>query len=101
MGTQPERIEFQVQRVRIRVVVAREPSAFDIVPAAVRSVMAKPILHNYPASIHVICQVITKRHVIRKREVAIRHNDLVLLKLSQSGRADRSIEQVTSYDTGL
>ena len=63
--------------------------------------MAKPILYNHPASIYVVRQVIAQRSVIREREIAVWHHDLVCLQLGQSGRAHLGIEQIARNHTGL
>ena len=52
------------------------------------------MLHDYPTSIHVVRQIVTKRIRVDEREIAERHNDVVLLEFSQSGRADHGIEEV-------
>jgi hypothetical protein len=38
------------------------------------------VLHDYPTSIHVVRQIVTKRIRVEEREIAVRHNDAVLLK---------------------
>jgi hypothetical protein len=63
--------------------------------------VAEAVLHNNPAAIHVVCQVITKRIAIQERRIAERHNDLVWLKLSQSGRAGSGVEQVNRDHIGF
>jgi len=100
VSAQSKRIEFQVRRVVIRVVIARHPSTVDSVGLA-RPVMAKPILYNHPASIYVVRQIVAQRCVIREREIAVWHHDLVCLELGQSGRANLGIEQIARNHTGL
>ena len=92
-GTQCEWIEHEILGVVVRVVVTTRPSAVDSVWRA-GPYIAKPVLHDYPTSIHVVRQIVTKRIRVDEREIAERHNDVVLLEFSQSGRADHGIEEV-------
>ena len=78
-GTQCECIEREILRVVVRVVVTTHPSAVDSVWRA-GPYIAKPVLHDYPTSIHVVRQIVTKRIRVEEREIAVRHNDVVLLK---------------------
>lgn len=99
-GTQCEWIEHEILGVVVRVVVTTRPSAVDSVWRA-GPYKAKPVLHDYPTSIHVVRQIVTKRIRIDEREIAERHNDVVLLEFSQSGRADHGIEEVYRDDIGF
>jgi len=63
--------------------------------------MAKPILYNHPASIYVVCQIVTQRCVIREWEIAVYHHDLVCLQLGQRGCAHLGIEQIACNHTGF
>jgi len=58
--------------------------------------MRKPILHNYTASVHVVCKVVTKRISVQEWDIAERYNDFILLKLSQSRGPCCRIEQIAS-----
>jgi hypothetical protein len=100
MGAQRECIGLQVRRVIVRVVVAGYPAAINTVRLP-RPIEAKTVLHNDPAAIHVVCQVVTQRISVQEWRIAERHNDLVLLKLSQSGRAGSGVEQVNCDDIGF
>ena len=95
----------QARRVVVRVVVAAYPAAINTVPleasiAALpglhlpRAEEAKAVLDDHASAIHVVGQVVTQRNSVVKRSIAERHDDLVLLKLSQSGRADCCTKQV-------
>ncbi|PYX94828.1 MAG: hypothetical protein DMG67_00560 [Acidobacteria bacterium] len=99
-GAQRECIALQVRRVAIRIIVAGHPSTVDSVWLA-GPIEGKPILHNDPAAIHVVRQVVTQCIRVQKSRIAERHNDLVLLKLTQSGRADVRVEKVNSDHIGL
>ena len=92
-GTQCEWIEHEILGVVVRVVVTTRPSAVDSVWRA-GPYKAKPVLHDYPTSIHVVREIVTKRLRVEEREIAERHNDVVLLEFSQSGRAEHGIEEV-------
>jgi hypothetical protein len=105
MGAQCECIEFQVRRVSVRIVVAAYPSAINAIRLP-RPVGAETILHHNPASIHtgsihIVGQVIAQRIAVEERTVAERHNDLVLLKLSESRSAGSGVEQVNGDDIWL
>src|SRR5438552_5860698 len=63
--------------------------------------MGKPILHNYPATVHVVRQIVAKHVGVEERSIAERHNDVVLLQLTQSGGGVRGIEEVHGGDTGF
>ena len=56
--------------------------------------MAKAMLDDHASSVHIVGQVITQRIPVQEREIAVRHNDLVLLKLSQSGSARWTFKEV-------
>src|SRR5436190_10441136 len=56
--------------------------------------MGKPILHNYSASVDVVRQIVAKSVGVEEHSIAERHNDLILLKLTQSGNTDTAVEQV-------
>src|SRR5262245_4538892 len=62
--------------------------------------MGKPVLHNYPASVHVVRQIVAKHAGVEEHCIAERHNDVVLLQLTQSGGGVRSIEEIHGGDTG-
>jgi hypothetical protein len=51
--------------------------------------------------INVVREVVAKGNVILERSFAERHNDVVLLELSQSGSADVRIEEVNGGHTGF
>jgi hypothetical protein len=59
------------------------------------------VLHDYPTSIHVVRQIVTKRIRVEEREIAVRHNDVVLLELSQSGRTAHGIEEINRDHIGF
>jgi hypothetical protein len=103
MRAQRECIELQARRVVVRAVVAAFPSAMNTVPldASIaarpglpRAVEAKAVLDDHASAIHVVGQVVTQRICVGKRRMAERHDDLVLLKLSQGGRAACCNKQV-------
>jgi hypothetical protein len=105
MGAQCECSVFHVRRIIVRIVVAAYPSAINAIRLP-RAVEAETILHHNPASIytgtiHIVGQVIAQRIAVEEWTVAERYNDLVLLKLSESGRADVCIKQVNRNDIRL
>jgi hypothetical protein len=66
-------------RFIVRIIAAAYPSAVDSVLLA-RAVMAKAVLDYDPTSIHVVRQVVTQRIRVLEDEIAIRHNNVVMLK---------------------
>src|SRR5262245_2799148 len=56
--------------------------------------MGKPILHTYPASVHVVRQSAAKLTGVEEHSIAESHHDVVLLQLSQSGGGGRGIEEI-------
>jgi len=61
--------------------------------------MAKAVLHDYPASIHVVREVVAKRIAVQERRITEWHHNVVLLELSQSWSPYRSIEEVAGGHT--
>ena len=56
--------------------------------------MGKTILHNYPAAVHVVRQIAAKCAGVEEHSIAERHNDVVLLQLTQSGNTHAGVEYV-------
>lgn len=57
--------------------------------------------NHYSAAVYVVRQHVAHRCSIGKREVEVRHNDLIRLELSQGGRASLAVEKVNRGDAGL
>jgi hypothetical protein len=63
--------------------------------------VAKAVLHYDPTAIHVVGQVVAKCNRVEEWEIAVRHHDLVLLELSESGSAYLCIEEVDRDHIGF
>src|SRR5215467_12463408 len=100
MGAQCECIAFQVGCITVRVVIACHPSAVESKSLA-GSIMAEAVLHHDPASIHIVGHVIAESIRVEKGTIAERHNDLILLKLTQSRSSIQCVKQVNRDYIGL
>src|SRR5947207_1148637 len=83
---------YRACRVGVRIVVVGHPSAVDSGSRCLG--VAKAKLHDYPPCIYMVRKVIAERGRIGEAVIAEGYYDLVLLELSQSGRAGVAIKQV-------
>src|SRR4030095_7236085 len=78
--------EDQVRRIIVRMLIPSRPPAVDSVRLG-GPIMAKPVLDDYPASIHVVRQAVAEGRPVREWRIVERNTDVVVLKLSEGGGA--------------
>lgn len=91
------RIENEIRRIAIRIIVAAHPSAVDSIRFT-RSIMAEAKLHDDPTRVHIVRQVIAKYVGICKWIITKRNDNVVQLELGQGGSGGSRLIEICRGD---